>query len=101
MIGWNGVFVTNPSSISSVTGAESTVGVNGKKGASWGGRTHANSTIKATHSGNKIRSFIGSKTIIPDCFEWILYSYDRGVCHRLWKRCNRWLDEYEGIGNRR
>jgi hypothetical protein len=76
---------------SSVTGAESTVrvGRNGKKGASWGGRTHANSTMKTVHSGNKKRRFIGSKTIILDCLEWILYSYDREVSYRAWKRWGR------------
>jgi hypothetical protein len=55
------------------------VGMNGKKGASWGGRTHPNSTMKTAHSGNKKRRFIGSKTILLDCLEWILYKYDRGV----------------------
>jgi len=71
-----------------MAGAESAVkvGVNGKKGASWGGRTHANSTMKTAHSGNKKRRFIGSKTIILDCLEWILYSYDRGVSRRSRKR---------------
>jgi hypothetical protein len=55
------------------------VGMNGKKGASWGGRTHPNSTMKTAHSSNKKRRFIGSKTIILDCLERILYNYDRGL----------------------
>ena len=64
-----------------MAGAESAVrvGVNGKKGASWGGRAHASSTMKTVHSGNKKRRFIGSNPIILDCLEGILYSYDRGV----------------------
>jgi hypothetical protein len=45
--------------------------------------------MKTAHSGNKKRRFIGSKAIIPDCLEWILYSYDRGVSQRPWKRCDR------------
>ena len=59
------------------------VGMNGKKGASWGGRTQANSTIKTADNGNKKRRFIISKAIILDCLEWILYSYDRGLTARV------------------
>jgi len=74
-----------------MAGAESAVkvGVNGKKGASWGGRTHPSSTMKTAHSGNKKRRFIGLMTIILDCLEWILYSYDRGLSRKPWKRCDR------------
>jgi hypothetical protein len=63
--------------------------MNGKKGASWGGRTHANSTMKTAHSGKNKRRFIGSKTIILDCLEWILYSYEKGVNRRSWKSCDK------------